>query len=82
MRSAFIARDGHQLVSADYNQLELRVLAHLSSDPLLLRLLGSTERGADVFRLIGAQLFVRSSPDQVTFEERQQAKQVRYAFCL
>lgn len=78
VRSAFMAREGHQLISADYNQLELRILAHLSSDPLLLRLLGSTVRNVDVFRLVGAQLFARDSPEQVTTNERQQAKQVLF----
>lgn len=57
-RAAFTVADGAVLVSADFCQLELRVLAHLSQDPILLRLLstsyedGSQPKEHDAFKLV------------------------------
>ncbi len=53
MRSSFRAGAGLTLVSADYSQLELRILAHLSADDVLCRILGRD--GGDVFRLIASE---------------------------
>jgi len=60
------------LVAADYSQLELRVIAHLSSDRKLLAILNS---GGDVFKLIASQ-WKMVDVDDVTAVQRQQAKQV------
>src|SRR5205807_8671286 len=45
IRSAFVAEQGHRLVSADYSQVELRILAHVSGEP---RLRDAFERGEDI----------------------------------
>jgi DNA polymerase-1 len=49
VRECFISCEDHVLLSADYSQLEMRVLSHLSKDPLLIQFLKS---GGDIFRLI------------------------------
>ncbi|KXS16810.1 hypothetical protein M427DRAFT_144616 [Gonapodya prolifera JEL478] len=74
LRDAFQAADGCVLLSADYSQLELRIIAHLSQDSSLVRLLCS---GGDLFRLI-ASLWLGIPPDQVTSEARKRAKVVVY----
>lgn len=63
------------MISADYSQLELRILAHLSSDPGLCSILNKSD--GDVFRTI-ASAWKGKSADQVTSEERQHAKQICY----
>ena len=65
------------LVAADYSQLELRVIAHLSADRKLLNILNS---GGDVFKLIASQWKMADIAD-VTPEQRQQAKQVPFSPC-
>ena len=60
------------LLAADYSQLELRMIAHLARDKALIKILNG---GGDVFRTIAAQM-KKIEPDQVTAEQRQQAKQV------
>jgi DNA polymerase I-like protein with 3'-5' exonuclease and polymerase domains len=72
MRSMFCARLGNVLVSADYRQVELRIMAHLSGDERLIHLLNS---GTDVFAELAARI---NKTDQVTDAMRQQAKQVRH----
>ena len=54
IRDAFVAPPGCVLLSADYGQVELRVLAHLSGDPALLRLLRQAGPTGDAFRLIAS----------------------------
>lgn len=72
VRKCFVAQKGCQLVSADYSQLELRILAHLSKDKRLTKVLNS---GGDVFKSIASVW--RSKPiEEITDEERQQSKQV------
>jgi len=66
------------LVAADYSQLELRVIAHLSADR---KLLGILNTGGDVFKLIASQWKMVDIAD-VTAEQRQQAKQVFYCIHL
>ncbi len=72
LRRIFRAREGYELVSADYSQLELRILAHLSKDKSLSSVLNE---GGDVFKNIAA-LWKSKSVEDIDNEERQQAKQV------
>uniref|UniRef100_A0A3P8TUU5 DNA polymerase theta n=1 Tax=Amphiprion percula TaxID=161767 RepID=A0A3P8TUU5_AMPPE len=74
MRHAFIPFSGGMILAADYSQLELRVLAHLSRDQRLLQVLNG---GADVFRCIAAE-WKSVDPDSVQDSLRQQAKQICY----
>ena len=74
IRKAFVAADGMKLVSADYSQIELRVLAHLSGDPTLR---DAFSRGVDVHAQTAAMVF--DVPlDQVTADHRRVAKAVNY----
>ncbi len=75
IRSAFVAPPHHVLLSADYSQLELRVMAHLSGDPLLLKVLGT--EGGDVFRMIASE-WLGKSMDAVSEIDREKAKQGAY----
>jgi DNA polymerase-1 len=74
LRYAFVPSEGWVLAVADYNQIELRILAHLSQDPGLLAAFASHE---DVHRTIAASVF-GVAPAQVTHEQREQAKAVSY----
>ncbi|KAM9363686.1 DNA polymerase theta [Symphorus nematophorus] len=74
MRHAFIPFPGGMILAADYSQLELRVLAHLSRDHRLLQVLNG---GADVFRCIAAE-WKSVDPESVNDNLRQQAKQICY----
>ncbi|XP_036304182.1 DNA polymerase theta isoform X1 [Pipistrellus kuhlii] len=74
MRHAFVPFPGGVILAADYSQLELRVLAHLSRDNRLIQVLNS---GADVFRSIAAE-WKMTEPEAVGEELRQQAKQICY----
>jgi DNA polymerase-1 len=74
IRRAFIAEPGKVLVSADYSQIELRILAHLSKDPVLMK---AFAEGIDVHTQTAAEVF--GIPlDQVGPEERRVAKAVNY----
>jgi DNA polymerase-1 len=74
IRRAFVAEPGHLLVSADYSQIELRIVAHLSQDPVLL---ASFAQGIDVHAQTAAEVF-GVALDQVTAEQRRVAKAVNY----
>ncbi|XP_062341223.1 DNA polymerase theta-like isoform X2 [Osmerus eperlanus] len=74
MRHAFVPFSGGMILAADYSQLELRVLAHLSKDRRLLQVLNG---GVDVFRCIAAE-WKNITPDAVKDGLRQQAKQICY----
>ncbi|XP_029948848.1 DNA polymerase theta-like [Salarias fasciatus] len=74
MRHAFIPFSGGMILAADYSQLELRVLAHLSKDQRLLQVLNG---GTDVFRCIAAE-WKSVDPESVQDSLRQQAKQICY----
>jgi len=74
IRSAFIAAPGHQLVSADYSQIELRIMAHLSQDEGLLDAFG---RGEDVHRATAAEIF-GITPLEVQSEQRRAAKAINF----
>jgi len=74
MRRAFIAADGCGLLTADYSQIELRVLAHLAEDPGLV---DAFERGADVHTTTAAKVFHVDEAD-VDDAQRRFAKVVNY----
>uniref|UniRef100_A0A7N5ZTI1 DNA-directed DNA polymerase n=1 Tax=Anabas testudineus TaxID=64144 RepID=A0A7N5ZTI1_ANATE len=74
MRHAFIPFSGGMILAADYSQLELRVLAHLSKDQRLIQVLNL---GADVFRCIAAE-WKSVDPETVKDDLRQHAKQICY----
>lgn len=74
IRNAFIAPPGYQIVSADYSQIELRVLAHLSQDE---RLVEAFQTGQDVHLRTAMEIF-ELSPEQVTREHRSRAKAVNF----
>jgi DNA polymerase-1 len=74
IREAFIAPPGHVLVSADYSQIELRIMAHLSGDPSLL---GAFAEGADLHRATAAEIFAVPM-EQVSSEQRRYIKAVNF----
>jgi len=74
IRRAFIAKKGHWLVSADYSQIELRVLAHLSEDQALITAFAA---GVDVHRATAAAIF-GVAPDAVTPDMRRRAKAINF----
>jgi DNA polymerase-1 len=74
IRSAFIADAGATLLSADYSQIELRILAHLSGEPVLKE---AFERGEDIHRATAAQVLDKD-PATLTSEERNRAKAVNF----
>jgi len=59
IREAFVAPAGHVIVSADYSQIELRIMAHLSGDPALTR---AFHEGADIHRATAAEIFACRPP--------------------
>ena len=74
IRAAFIAEPGHVLLTADYSQIELRLLAHFSRDPLLVE---AYRRGDDIHTLTASQVF-GVPPLMVTPEHRRAAKVVNF----
>jgi DNA polymerase-1 len=74
IRAAFIAPRGYSVVSADYSQIELRIMAHLSQDA---RLLDAFARGEDVHRATAAEVF-GLTPDAVGPEQRRYAKTINF----
>jgi len=74
LRYAFLPSEGWELAVSDYNQIELRILAHLSQDSGLLAAFASNE---DVHRTIAASVF-GCAPGNVLAEQREQAKAVSY----
>jgi DNA polymerase-1 len=75
IREAFVAAPGHLLLSADYSQIELRVLAHLSKDPTLI---DTFRRGEDVHDRTSREIFGPISPVPPD-EQRRISKMVNYA---
>ncbi|NXK55137.1 DPOLQ polymerase, partial [Chauna torquata] len=74
MRHAFVPFPGGLILAADYSQLELRILAHLSHD---CRLIQALNKGTDVFKSIAAE-WKMIDPEAVGDSTRQQAKQICY----
>ena len=74
IRAAFIAEPGHVLLAADYSQIELRLLAHFSDDPLLVE---AFRRGDDIHTLTAAQVF-GVPPLMINAEHRRRAKAVNF----
>ena len=73
-RGVFVAKEGSEFLVADYNQIELRCIAHLSGDPGLIQ---AFKAGEDVHRSTAAQVF-GTAPEEVTYEQRNVAKMVAY----
>ena len=74
IREAFVADEGKVLLSADYSQIELRILAHMSEDPVLM---DSFKRGEDVHRRTASEIF-HKSPETITDQERSSAKAINF----
>ena len=74
IRSAFVAEEGHRLVSADYSQVELRILAHVSGEPMLR---DAFERGDDIHTATAAEVLGKE-PATLTRAERDVAKMVNF----
>ncbi len=73
-RKAFVPADGFVMLVADYNQIELRCIAHLAEDPGLI---GAFEAGDDIHNATASRVF-DVAPDTVTVEQRSKAKMVSY----
>ena len=74
VREAFIAPAGHVLMSADYSQIELRIMAHISEDPALLH---AFAEGIDVHRATASEVFNVPVPE-VSSEQRRYAKVINF----
>jgi DNA polymerase-1 len=74
IREAFIAPQGHYIISADYSQIELRIMAHISKDKGLLK---AFAQGADIHRATAAEVF-GVSLDAVDSEQRRYAKIINF----
>ncbi len=74
IRQAFVAPEGHVLLAADYSQIELRIMAHLSGDKGLLDAFAA---GADVHRATAAEVF-EVDLDDVTANQRRSAKAINF----
>ena len=74
VREAFVAPPGHVLMSADYSQIELRIMAHISEDAALLR---AFERGLDIHKATASEVF--GTPlGEVSSEQRRYAKTINF----
>ena len=74
IRKAFVAPPGRKLIACDYSQIELRIMAHLSEDPGLVR---AFESGADIHKATAAEVFGRKM-EEVTSNERRAAKAINF----
>jgi DNA polymerase-1 len=75
IRETFIAPEGHQIISADWSQIELRILAHVTEDPVLI---DCYTRGIDVHRRTASEIF-GVDVDAVSREQREAGKTVNFA---
>ncbi len=73
-RKAFVPAEGYELLVADYNQIELRCIAHLAEDPGLI---GAFEAGDDIHNATASRVF-GVDPEAVSVEQRSKAKMVSY----
>src|SRR5690349_3353312 len=74
IRSAFVAEEGHRMLSADYSQIELRILAHVSGEPKLRE---AFERGEDIHRATAAEV-LGVDPAKLTSGQRSIAKMINF----
>ena len=74
IREAFIAPEGSSIVSSDYSQIELRIMAHISGDETLI---AAFANGEDVHRRTASEVF-NVAPDDVTSEQRRYAKVINF----
>ncbi|MFZ2225853.1 MAG: DNA polymerase I [Candidatus Moraniibacteriota bacterium] len=74
LRTAFVAEDGYKLVSADYSQIDLRVVAHVSEDKKMIELF---HKGEDIHRATAAEIN-NLTPSQVTDKIRRTAKELNF----
>ncbi|MFC3203457.1 DNA polymerase I [Alteromonas oceani] len=74
VRKAFIAREGYKIVAADYSQIELRIMAHLSGDKGLL---DAFAHGKDIHRATASEVF-NVAEDNVTDNQRRSAKAINF----
>jgi DNA polymerase-1 len=74
IREAFVAAPGNVIVSADYSQIELRIMAHISGDEAMLRAFAA---GEDIHRATAAEIF-GVPPDEVQSEQRRYAKVINF----
>ncbi len=74
IREAFVAPPGSWIVSADYSQIELRIMAHISEDPAMLR---AFAEGEDIHRATAAEIF-NVTPAEVSSEQRRYAKVINF----
>jgi DNA polymerase-1 len=74
IRKAFVADEGWVLLSADYSQVELRILAHISGDESLIE---TFRRGADIHRATASKMF-NVPEDELTAEQRRAAKTINF----
>lgn len=75
IRKAFIPAPGHIMLAADYSQIELRIMAHLSADPGLM---DAFSRGLDVHSATAAEVFGADSVAAVTADQRRSAKAINF----
>jgi len=75
IRRAFVPQQGWRMIAADYSQIELRIMAHLSGDPGLTR---AFAEGRDIHRATAAEVFGADSPEAVTAEQRRSAKAINF----
>jgi DNA polymerase-1 len=74
VREAFVAREGFEFISADYSQIELRLVAHMSDDPMLIEAFKS---GDDIHAITASEVF-SIMPGLVTPEMRRRAKAINF----
>ena len=75
IRQAFVPQEGWRMLAADYSQIELRIMAHLSGDEGLVSAFAA---GADIHRATAAEVFGAEGPDAVTSEQRRSAKAINF----
>ncbi|MER2493257.1 DNA polymerase I [Catenovulum sediminis] len=74
VRKAFVAREGYKIMAADYSQIELRIMAHLSNDEGLLK---AFSEGKDIHKATAAEVF-NTPLDEVSAEQRRSAKAINF----
>ncbi len=74
VREAFIAKKGHKILSADYSQIELRIMAHLSKDE---RLINAFKNNEDIHTITASEIF-NCAIDKITSEQRRYAKVINF----